>query len=302
LLLAGTVFASTSAPVALGVPTVVHDDVSCPATLVHYGAGGKGGLSTVPWVRIGRAGRAYLFFYGAELADGRVNRSRGTVIYTHGGTSTSSTKILWAPDHPGRRARVSATRLDAAGRFTQRLTRAGGTFPSVVSIPAAGCWKLTLNTGKSRATIAVRAVDPPATPSCDATPVRRGAPDPSGGPLPWIQATPVSAGITGTIFYSFPADAIGAVIYPNEQAPDNADTKILWKVPGKTAGRSLAVSARRLDAPVALAPQIFPLAHDSSPGVLFPSIVDVSSTGCWLLTLRTGKAAAIAVFQSVHAV
>jgi hypothetical protein len=300
LVLGGTAVAAACTSVALGGPTVARRAAACRAALVHYSAGTKGGLSTIPWIRVGRAGHAYLFLYEGELADGRVNQSPRTVIYTHGGTSTFSTKILWAPAHPGSRATLSGKRLDGAGTFKQRLGPAsGGLFPSIVSVPAAGCWKLTLRTGKSRATIVVSAVDPPATPSCDASPVRRNVPDPIGGPLPWIVATPASAGIRGTIFYSLPADTNGVVIYPNKQAPDNADTKILWKVFSRTAGRRISVSALRLDAPGLVAPQRFPLAHDSSPGVSFPSIIDVSSTGCWLLTLRSGKAAAITVFQSV---
>jgi hypothetical protein len=302
LLLAGAATASTCTSVALARPASgAREDVTCRATQVHYTAGQKGGLSPVPWVKLGRAGRAYLFFYGSELADGRVNRSPGAVIYTHGGTGTFSTKILWAPAHAGRGARVSATRVGGAGSFTLRLKRAGQVYPSVVSIPAAGCWKLTLSNGKSRAAIVVRAVDPPPTPACDATPVRRDAPDPGGGQAPWIRATPRAAGITGTLFYSLPADSSGAVIYPNGQAPGNAETKILWEVPDRAAGRSLVVSARRLDAPGLVARQVFPAAHDSSPGVPFPSSVDVPSTGCWLLTVRTGKAAAIAVFRSIPA-
>jgi hypothetical protein len=279
-----------------------RENVTCRATPVHYSAGQKGGLSPVPWVKLGRAGRAYLFFYASELADGRVNRSPGAVIYTHGGTGTFATKILWAPAHPGGSARVSATRLGGTGSFTLRLEQAGrGVYPSVLSIPAAGCWKLTLRTGESRATIVVLAVDPPTAPACDATPVHRDAPDPGGGQVPWIRTTPAAAGITGTLFYSIPADSSGAVIYPNRQAPGNSDTKILWEVPDRTAGRSLAVSARRLDAQGLVARQVFPAAHDSSPGVPFPSSVDVASTGCWLLTVQTGKAAAIAVFRSIPA-
>jgi hypothetical protein len=223
------------------------------------------------------------------------------VIYTHGGTGTFSTKILWAPARPGGSAKVSATRFGGPGSFTLRLERAGRVYPSVVSIPAAGCWKLTLSSGKSRATIVVLAVDPPSTPSCDATPVRRDARDPGGGQAPWIRTTPAAAGITGTLFYSLAADSSAAVIYPNRQAPGNADTKILWEVPDRTAGRSLVVSARRLDAPGLGARQAFPAAQDSSPGVPFPSSIDVPSTGCWLLTVRTGKAAAIAVFRSIPA-
>lgn len=281
---------------------VARDDVPCPGTPVRFDAGGNGSLSAIPWVKVGTAARAYLFFYGAELADGRVNQSPDVVIYTGGGTSAFTTKILWVTAIPGRSATISATRLDAAGGFTQRLTRSGGgSFPSQVTIPTAGCWKLTLRTGKSSGSIVVRAVDPPATSTCDATPLRRNTPDPIGAPLPWIVATPSSQGITGTVFYPLPADASGSLIYPKKQAPNNANTKILWKVPNRTAGAALVVRADRLDSPAVMAPQTFPSARDGYPGTSFPSGIDVSSTGCWLLTIRSGKAAGIAVFNSVPA-
>jgi hypothetical protein len=303
LLVAGTVIAFLCASAALGRSTGGRADVTCSASSVRYDAGGTGSLSTIPWVRVGKAARAYLFFYGAELTDGRVNQSPGVVMYTGGGTSAFSTKILWAPSHPGSQATISGTRLDAGGSFRQRLARAGGgVFPSIVTVPAAGCWKLTLRAGKTTGSVVVRAVDPSPASSCDAAPVRRDAPDPIGAGIPWLVATPGSAGITGTIFYSLPTDATAVVIYPNKQAPNNGNTKILWKVPGRTAGLTLVVSARRLDAPGLVAAQTFPLAHDSSPGVSFPSGIDVSSTGCWLLTIRSGKAAAVAVFNSVPAV
>lgn len=286
---------------ALGRSTTARE-VSCSASAVQYSAGGRGGLSTIPWMKVGARGRAYLFLYGPELADGRVNQSSGVVIYTGGGTDAFSTKVLWAPAHSGSRATLSGTRLDAAGSFAERLSRAGdGAFPSIVSIPEAGCWKLTLRTGGRRSSVVVRAVDPPATVSCDSTPVRRDSPDPGGGQLPWIAATPASAGITGAIFYRLPDDRPGAVIYPNERAPDNASTKILWTVRRSAAGRTLALSARRLDAPGLSPRQLFPPANDSSPGASFPSIVNVASTGCWLLTIRSGKAGAIAVFESIAA-
>jgi hypothetical protein len=210
VLLTGTVIAFLCATVALGGPTTDRTDGNCSASPVRYDAGGTGGLSTIPWVTLGKAGRAYLFFYGAELADGRVNQSLSVVIYTGGGTSAFSTKILWAPTHPGRGAVVTATRLDEPGSFTQQLSASGRAFPSIVNVPTAGCWRLTLRTGKTRASMVVNAVDPPATLSCDATPVLR-TPSPIRGPEPWLTATPASAGITGTIFYQ-PADASTAVI------------------------------------------------------------------------------------------
>jgi hypothetical protein len=69
------------------------------------------------------------------------------------------------------------------------------------------------------------------------------------------------------------------------------NTKILWKVPTQKAGTTLVVRALRLDAPDAMPAQSFRRAYDACPGTSFPSGIDVSSRGCWLLTIRSGKAA-----------
>lgn len=300
LCVASTALLATLSLLGAGVATPATATTTCNATPMHFTAGGARGLSNVPWVKVGRAFRAYLFFYAAELADGRVNRASGTVIYTGGGTSVFSTKILWVAQRSSARAVVTGRRLDGSGRFTQRLSRAGGgQFPSIIRVPAAGCWNLNVRSGRSHASIVVRAIEPPGAFSCDSTPVLRDSPSPIGGNMPWLRATPRSTGITGTIFYPLPSDATGATIYPNKQAPNNATTKILWKVPERTAARVLSVRAQRLDAAAAMPPQRFPLAGDSSPGASFPSAIDVSSTGCWLLTLRSGEAAGVVVVNSV---
>lgn len=277
-----------------GVVTPATGATTCSASPVHFTAEGTNGLSNVPWVKVGRAFRAYLFFYADELADGRVNQASGAVVYTGGGTSAFSTKILWVARRPRAGAVVTGRRLEGSGRFVQHLDRAGGDrFASIIRVPAAGCWKLNVRSGRSRASIVVQAIDPPETFSCDSTPVIRD------GGTPWLRATPSSAGISGTIFYPLPSDAAGATIYPNGQAPNGAVTKILWNLPDRTAARVLQVRAQRLDAGAAMPAQAFPSATDSSPGAAFPSVIDVSSTGCWLLTMRSGKAAGVVVVKSV---
>lgn len=297
---ASTVLLAALSLLAAGVAAPATGTMTCDATPVHFTAGGTRGLSNVPWVKVGRAFRAYLFFYAAELADSRVNQASGTVIYTGGGTSAFSTKILWVAHHPSPSAIVTGQQLDGSGRFTQHLSRAGGgQFPSIIRVPAAGCWKLIVRSGRSRASIVVQAIDPPGAFSCESSPLLRDSPSPIGGNTPWLRATPRSAGITGSIFYPLPSDAASATIYPNRQAPNDANTKILWKVPEKTAGSVLSVRAQRLDAAAEVPPRIFPSAGDSYPGRSFPSGIDVSSTGCWLLTVRSGKAAGVVVVNSI---
>lgn len=300
LSVASTALLAALSLLAAGLAGPATGATTCDSAPVHFTAGGARGLSDVPWVEVGSAFRAYLFFYDEEAADGRVNQAPGTVIYTGGGTSGFATKVLWIGRHPGARAVVTGRQLDGTGRFTQQLRRAGGgRFPSIIRVPSVGCWKLSVRSGHSRANIVVQAIDPPEAFSCDSTPLIRDRPSPIGGNIPWLRATPRPAGITGTIFYPLPPGAAAAAIYPNERAPSNASTKILWKAPRKTAGNVLGVRAQRLDAVAAVPPQKFPLAGDSFPGASFPSIVDVSSTGCWLLTLRSGKAAGVVVVDSI---
>lgn len=294
------VVAYTAAVAAIGKGAIKVDRATsdCPSTPVHYTGVGSGGLANIPWVRLGPTGHAYLFYYGPALADGRVNQSAGVVVYTGGGTANVSTKILWAPSRSSANAILRGVQLDGNGQFTQRLKASGRAFPSIVDLPTPGCWKLALRVGASQMTIIASAVDPPPAPVCDPTPLQSG-PSPIAAMLPWIVTTPASAGITGTVFYKLPAGASRATIYPNKHAPDSGTTKILWKAPMRTAAKRLVVNARRLDAIGVMVPQTFMRAQDGYPGASFPSDIDVSSTGCWLLTVRSGTTAGIAVFDSV---
>jgi len=272
----------------------------CPATPVHYEAGGIHGA---PWVSAKHGVRASLLYYLAALSDRNVNQASGAVIYRDRRQPLDPPMtIAWsvpAPFH-GRLVLVGE-RLDARGGFRQVVgyVKRGGRIASNVRIPAVGCWRLTVHAAKARASFVATVVDPPATFSCDATPIRRDAPDPIGRTMPWLVATPASAGVTGTIFYQLPANVTVATIYPNKTAPNNGNTKILWKFATRTAGLSLIVLARRLDAPGGLPAQRFGIASDNSPGISFPSGIDVSSTGCWLLILRSGRASGIVVMRSV---
>ena len=140
--------------------------LGCPATTVHYTATSYG----TPWVAT-RAVAGHLFAYGGRtLMDARVNSSDGLVLYTHGRTPDGATKILWIVRRPGASLQLIATRLDAPGSFSQRFVARGrGQFPSIIDVPAAGCWRLTLRSGRARAAFVAAAVDLPAKPVCEAT-------------------------------------------------------------------------------------------------------------------------------------
>jgi hypothetical protein len=84
-------------------------------------------------------------------------------LTTHGHDGDRNMKVPWWADKGGPSLELVGTRLDAVGRFRQVFSMAlspHGVYPSIVDIPAAGCWLLRLRTGKLAGVIVVRAVDP----------------------------------------------------------------------------------------------------------------------------------------------
>jgi hypothetical protein len=51
---------------------------------------------------------------------------------------------------------LEGRRLDAAGQFRQRFDRLG---PSVIDVPAPGCWRLSLSAETAKGSVTVKAVD-----------------------------------------------------------------------------------------------------------------------------------------------
>ena len=72
--------------------------------------------------------------------------------------------------------------------------------------------------------------------------------------------------------------------------PDNPANKILWVVRTPRRGSALQLDGSLLGAAGATVHQSQPA--DSSPGEIYPSIVDVATPGCWRFTLQwaTGRA------------
>jgi hypothetical protein len=72
--------------------------------------------------------------------------------------------------------------------------------------------------------------------------------------------------------------------------PENPANKILWVVRTPRRGSALQLAGRPLGAAGPTVQQSQPA--DSSPGEIYPSIVDVPTPGCWRFTLRwaTGRA------------
>jgi hypothetical protein len=283
---------------AANLPTGSAQSRSCAATTVRYSATRIG----IPHVDV-KGLTGHLFYYtGTTLMDGRVNGSDGLVIYAGGKNGRLATKILWTlPKGAARALRIAGRQLDGNGSFSERWTAAGGRqFPSIVDVPSAGCWRLTLTSGRIRRTVVLQAVEPRAQPTCDATIVNRGAPPhPRFGEITWMPATPRSSGIAAVLFVGTVADAPRAEIYAGGRAPGGSATKFLWWSPHP--GASLRLAGRHLDGPGAFA-QEEPVANGVTPpvtGPSFPSIIDVPAPGCWAVIVRTGGRAGLVVFDAV---
>jgi hypothetical protein len=126
----------------------------CAATVVHRTPNrGIGSLSGSRWIRL-RSSTPGVFgvLFGGEVVGGRLALYAGGKNPFTGGNE----KILWLVP---RRARIGSDtrlvgrRLDSSGSFVEHLGEAGAgstpgrDFPSIVDVPKAGCWRLTLRSG-----------------------------------------------------------------------------------------------------------------------------------------------------------
>jgi len=151
-----------------------------------------------------------------------------------------------------------------------------------VTLVAAGC------TGDDRPPGAAPA-PPPSTgqpvptgsspPGCGQTPVRVGG----------LPAWTAPAGPPASLPYVVSAEGnlVGVLFGAPLQAPaatTGRTNKILWIVREARGGQPLMLTAHRIDGPgseVATTEEA-----DSSPGEIYPSIVDVPVPGCWHVTAR----------------
>ena len=264
----------------------------CASTTVHFAATKVG----MPWIAAGRAFTGHVSYYSQIVGDGRVNQSDGLVAY-----AGVPGKVLWVPRRSPRAGAtlvVTGRRLDGDGSFTSRFRATiGRQFPAQLTIPVTGCWRLTLRSGRLSSSIKVQAVAPPSEPRCDPTPVfRRSQPHPKFGRITWMQATPRTDGIAAILFVSTLPDADSAVIYAGGRAPEGWSTKFLWWSPHP--GPGLTIIGRRVDGLEGRFRQTFGSAS-ADEGIVFPSIVDIPTAGCWATTVQTGRTAGLIVFQAV---
>jgi hypothetical protein len=139
-------------------------EFACPVSHVHYARdlSVSDGLRSIPWVAAAPTGtfHAHRFFYGATPWP-RL-RLVGARIFTTAKRRALSPKVLWTPlgHRTGSALFILGRRLDKPGRFASRYPRASGnSFPSFVTVPAAGCWRVTVRTGSLVGHVTFAAVD-----------------------------------------------------------------------------------------------------------------------------------------------
>src|SRR6266542_3703052 len=209
----------------------------------------------------------------------------------------SSTTVRYTATKVGTPWVAAGRAFTGHGSFSQRLRAVPGKqFPSQLTVPAVGCWRLTLRSGRLSASVVVEAIAPPSGPRCDPTPVfRRTQPHPRFGLITWMQATPRTDGVAAILFVSVVPGADSAVIYAGGRALEGWNTKFLWWSPHP--GPGLTIIGRRVDG-VGRFQQKFGSAS-ADEGIVFPSIVEIPTAGCWATTVQTGRTAGLIVFQAV---
>jgi hypothetical protein len=261
---------------------------SCPATPVQYGWHREAPRDTAPWIAAGPGRRrltGQLYAYGDMLGDARVRTSPGFVLY-----AGRMAKIGWVPrdwSHDwGRYLAIEGRRLDGTGTFRQRFRRAVAPqfYPTGMTVPSAGCWRLTLRSGRRQETVVVRAVEPPAAPPCDLS--RFGADG--------VRATPLSSGLVAGWGRDWRTAAGGPLLYTGGKTPEGGNTKVLWRAEGPYESW-MELFGQRLDGAGSFEQRL----QEVSPPRFFPSIVVVPEPGCWLLTVRSGRMGGVIVFRAV---
>jgi hypothetical protein len=142
--------------------------LACAPTPIHYEPLARSGaLRGMPWVQGTPRRRGVfgvLFGYHAEL---------GTLFafYTHGVSPRGSAeKVLWIVRNRNASGQIEirGRELGGAGTFRQRFSEVhdasaqpakGREYASIIDLPSAGCWRLTVDLGVTRATLDILAVD-----------------------------------------------------------------------------------------------------------------------------------------------
>jgi hypothetical protein len=142
-----------------------RQQAACRASAVHYGTVKQTprGVAGVPWVAsTNSAFRGYLFYWGGTRW--AHTRPTSVQIFTTKAHVNINPKVLWvALQHSGSALTIRGRRLDGPGSFDAHYPAAigGGQFPSYVSVPTAGCWRVNVRSGSLQGWVTFRATDRP---------------------------------------------------------------------------------------------------------------------------------------------
>ena len=137
---------------------------------------------------------------------------------------------------------------------------------------------------------------------CHTTPIYLGHNTTIAGPegVPWMKAEPPSSGIFGYLFFASPEASKNQAYQPlhtGGQYPDGRSTKILWVIDSSNASNSIEITGKKVSAIHETFQQSFPMAL--SPADNYPSIVNVPTSGCWQLQLKSGAITGTVTFWVV---
>lgn len=163
-LVAGT--AACSGKGARSRPT--PPSASCAASVVHYVPypGVERGLAQLPWIAASPTASGivgHLFYYDNQNVWERRHLPR-VRIYSQGQSPDGrlTMKILWQTHRRGPGLmRVHGDRLDSPGSFSQQLSPTASNarqYPSIIDVPTAGCWRLTLMADTTTGHVTITAV------------------------------------------------------------------------------------------------------------------------------------------------
>src|SRR5579884_1420353 len=148
---------------ATAASAALRRGASCPMSHVHYTpySGVERGLGRIPWIATsrGRSIKAHLFYYEG-MPWGR-KRLLGARIFTTRRRRNINPKVLWVIHVPGGgpTIRIRGRRLDGPGAFAATYPAAGPDYPSYVEVPHAGCWRVTVTSGRLTGSVVFAAVD-----------------------------------------------------------------------------------------------------------------------------------------------
>jgi hypothetical protein len=165
-------------------------------------------------------------------------------------------------------------------------------WPTGVMVRARGCYALQIDgTGFSTVVVFLALVDLPPSPTAHAVPGGCGSTTVyQGSPPDWLVAAAGGASALSTLpYFTSPSGLIGGFIfgYPLRAGKHGSPAnKILWAVATARNGSPLSIEAHPQAAATPAVTYSFP--DNSSPGEIYPSIIDVPSPGCWAFTLSWG--------------